>query len=243
MTDFNVTHFYLDDTLEEETEDIQYYGDIKDKPETEQKLFELQDKWITTKDPKVWSEMYLEVSNYMRSLILKKLKNKVFLEKEVIDDKNNRAVIKFMSQFLTNPNFKIGASFAGMMKYPVLEVLYGKNEKVNLDSLERVLSDDNATTLGDTIHDEKFDELYSDDTLFKVTAKDIFKEVLYELDKTEVDSKTKALIHLYLILCIRGPKNRHSKRVFQNSLFPDYKKRKVLDLTLLEIYNRLKELG
>lgn len=238
MTDFNVAHFYINDTLENDSqEDIQYYGEIKDKPATEQKLFELQDKWLATKDSKVWSEMYMIISSYMRSLILKKLTNKIFLEKEEIDDKNNKAVIKFMSQYLTNPNFKIGASFAGMMKWQVLSVLYGKEEKIKYESLEKTLSDDSSTTLGDIIHNDE----YTNNAFLKTSAKDIFEEVIYELNKTKVDSKTKSLIYMYLILCLREPKNHHSKKIFQQNFFSDFKKRKILNLTLLEIYNRLKE--
>lgn len=241
MVDFNIQH-YLDFSDVEEKEMPEWYGKLEDKPETEQALFALQEKWLKTKDSNTWAEMYLLAQQYMGSLLKKRLTGTVYLEPEEIEDKTSQAVVKFMSKYLTNPKFEVGTSFAGMMKWPIVEVLYGK-ENLKVDSLDRILSKDANVTVGDLISDDGINAVApSPEDAVLDSPVDCIIQILKELEEMQsVANKTKIFIYLYLILTLRGPRNRHSKRVFQDNWLSDYRDKKVLDLTLLEIYNRLSQ--
>ena len=59
---------------------------LESKPISEQKAFAYQTKWLQTKDPKVWEEWTALMFSYTRSLVLKKLTRKKYLEPDEIDD-------------------------------------------------------------------------------------------------------------------------------------------------------------
>ena len=82
----------------------------------------------------------------------------------------------------------------------------------------------------------------SEEMLLKESPKDIIHEVLKELDE-EIghDSLLAFKVRLYLTIILRSPKTRHIKRLFLEHWAGDYKTEQVLESTVLEIYNRLRE--
>jgi len=100
----------------------------KPKPETEIKLGELQDRYLQSKDVEAYQELFSILYSYARSLILKKTKNKIFLPKDLVDNATLEACVKFMSQY-EKPDFRVDASFAGLLNLKILESLYGPKIK------------------------------------------------------------------------------------------------------------------
>lgn len=247
MIDFNIEH-YLDaeeKTDFEHTEDWhdQFYGDLKDKPETEQKLFEFQKKYRETRDPNVWSEMFELCYVYMRSLVLKRQKGKCFVEPEEISSKTATATLSFMSQYLKNPSFEVGASFAGMMSWKIVEALYGQeddkcwslNSPINTegDELLEVINEDNLIFQNNK---------HPDEFINKIDTKKIVDEVLDEADKViDYDPRMSMLMRVYILLYFRKPRSRHAKKFFISKLTKDNKEADFLERVILEIYNRIKE--
>lgn len=183
----------------------------------------------------------------MRSLILQRIKGKNFVEPEIIDEQTTSATLAFMSQYLTRPEFEVGASFAGMMKWKIIEVLYkGKNPKSNGGepiSLQYEINDDGKSTLEDLIPAN--DVVYSpEENALKRCPYDIIEEILNELDET-LDCKNsfyiKTIVRLYILLCLRHPKNRHAKKMFLDKWSKEYKIERLINYVILELRNRLLE--
>lgn len=247
MIDFDITH-YLEDDVEEDFEHTeewhdQFYGDLKDKPQTEQELFRLQNKYRATRDPKVWSEMFELCYVYMRSLVLKRCIGKCYLSPEEVSSKTATATLSFMSQYLKNPSFEVGASFAGMMQWKIVEALYGQeddkcwslNNPINKegDELMEVINEDNLIFKNEKHPDEFVD---------RIDTKQIVDEVLEEADKEiDYDPRLSMLMRVYVLLYFRKPRSRHAKKFFISKLTKDYKEADFLERVILEVYNRIKE--
>lgn len=110
------------------------------KPKTEVQLEELQNRWLLNGDKKAYEEMFEILVSYSRSLILKMTQGKKFLDGEYVFDQAVNATIKFFEQYEKNPDFRIDYSFGGVLRYKVIECLYGpkiqKNDAVlSLNSL------------------------------------------------------------------------------------------------------------
>ena len=86
---------------EEEIENFykNFVGDISEKPETEQQLFNLQKKYLTTRDMKYWNDMLLICFNYFKSCLLKTITGSKFIEHEKVLDASVHAAISFMTQY------------------------------------------------------------------------------------------------------------------------------------------------
>lgn len=102
----------------------------KPKPETEQKLSELQEEYLKERSIEAYQEMFSILHSYARSLILKKTKGKIFLSKDLVDNATLEASVRFMQQY-EKPDFSIDASFAGLLNLKILESLYGPKIKRN----------------------------------------------------------------------------------------------------------------
>ena len=99
----------------------------KQKPETEIRLSELQDIYLTTRDPEAWREMFDTMIKYARSLTLKVNRGKVYLDPEHVLAVATDSAIKIMERY-NQPNFRIEHSFGGLLRWKVLESLYGNWE-------------------------------------------------------------------------------------------------------------------
>lgn len=261
--------FYIEDYLDnnddnlEELDESQFYGEIEDKPETERTLFRLQNDYLTykTKDKEkaieVWKEMFLLIHNYAASLFKQRLKNKTFISPDEVEDKSTMAAINFMSQYIYRKNYKVGASFAGMLKFKVIEALYkSKNDERNV-SLNLNIKDTD-TELSDLINTDKFDsenlssaqasKKVIDDIIEKDSVMSIIRKMLKDVDKSLDDSiediyeeqYLSLIFRFFLLLQLKKSKKTDTKRNFLNQ-FENPKIVEFLELSFMELYNRLKE--
>lgn len=244
MIDFDIKHY-----LAEEKEVIKdphrfdnFYGTIDDKPPTEQKLMRMQDQYLNEgRDPKIWAEMFEICWVYMQSLIKKRQVGGRFIEKEDLDDKTTSATLAFMSQYLTRPEFEVGASFAGMMSFKIIEVMYKPSTDDKAISLSTEIDDDGKNTLGDLISAESEGWISPEEEVCKIDSTEIIDEVLKELDDVIDSFYLRTVVRAYILLSIKHPKNRHSKRLFLSKWAPDLKTEHLIEYTMLTIHNRLKE--
>lgn len=226
------------------------YDRSKPKPPTEVQLDGLQEKYLATREESVWQEMFLVCVPYAKSLILKKIKSKVFLEPEYVNECAVSVALRFLGQYKTNPTFKVDWSFAGMMNYKVLEVLYGHKDEDDHVSLNHYMSDDSKGELGDYLnrigyqnvlnpHEAKFYDPES--VAHQMDATQSVKDVLAELDIGIPDNyRLQVLARLRVLMMFRYPRSRHADSVFKKNFTTDFREECVLDRTLLEIRNRLK---
>ena len=246
MVNFKIEDYLTEEKINERQNfDGVFYGELEDKPSTEIMLFNLQNKYLSNGRPQeIWEEMFKICWSYMRSLILQRQRGKSFVEPELIDDQTTSATLAFMSQYLTRPEFEVGASFAGMMKWKIIEVLYKNSPKNGSPiSLQLEVSDDGKTTLEGLIAAEGI-EYSPEDLTVKRSSYEIIEEILNELDATiNVDNKyyIMLVVRLYILLCLKHPKNRHSKKMFLDKWAQDFKIKKLIDFVMLEIKNRLLE--
>ena len=217
----------------------------KQKPETEVLLEDLQTKFLETRDPQIWKEMFEIMIKYARSLTLKINKGKVYLEPEHVLGVATDAAIKIMERY-SDPDFKITHSFAGLLKWKVIESLYGGWEEEAHLSLNYVFQEDSSakTELGDlqskinvtSLTPELVTELKENDVEnFTFTLNNILKEY----DEACDSYRASLLGRTYLLLWLRKSKIRHAPTLFKKYVSLSPKEEEVLDLLLLEIRNRL----
>jgi len=219
----------------------------KKKPATEIKLGELQEQYLATRDDAVWQEMFDIMINYARSLVLKATKGKVFLDPDHVIGVATDAAIKIMRRY-EDPDFIIDRSFGGLLRWKVVESLYGDRQEETHLSLNHIVSEEggHVTELGDLQSSIGFHTTTgatSDEPILdKILADEmhaIVQSTLSEFD-TAVDSyRLSLLARLYILLFVRKSKIRHSLNIFRRHLQLSTKEEEVLDLLLLEIRNRL----
>ena len=116
------------------------WADIKTKPETEQECFKYQYDYFTADTAeergKAWTALFQVLLSYSKSLILQKLKRKTFLEPEEVYEKSLQATTAFLSCYIINYEFFVGASFAGYLNYKIIEVLYKPKDEDRTLSLD-----------------------------------------------------------------------------------------------------------
>ncbi len=234
----------------------------KQKPETEIKLAELQEIYLTTHDPAAWREMFEIMIKYARSLTLKVNKGKVYLDPEHVLAVATDSAIKIMSRYsqIVDPakpidldappvvpsTFRIEHSFGGLLRWKVLESLYGNWEEEAHLSLNAIIGDDsgNKTELGDLqdkMHLQTLGPQFTvemDETKLEDLRKNI-KAILIEFDIAVDSYRVSLAARLYLLLTLRKSKIRQSANLFKQFIQLTPKEEQVLDLLLLEIRNRL----
>lgn len=97
------------------------------KPATEVLLSDLQAEYLKDRNQVAYQKMFEELVVYCRSLVLKTIKGKIFLNPDYVQEVALEATMRLMVQY-QKPEFTIGASFAGYLQFKILEVLY--NTKV-----------------------------------------------------------------------------------------------------------------
>lgn len=233
----------------------------KAKPETEIRLSELQEIYLATHDPEAWKEMFDTMIKYARSLTLKVNKGKVYLDPEHVLAVATDSAIKIMSRYdhldstkkvdpsapPTEPsNFRIEHSFGGLLRWKVLESLYGNWEEESHLSLNAIVGDDssNKTELGDLQDKMNLRSLGSQFTvemdeskLEDLTAS--IRGILSEFDAAVNSYHLSLAARLYLLLTLRKSKIRQSTNLFKQYIKLEPKEEQALDLLLLEIRNRL----
>lgn len=222
----------------------------KPKPQTEVMLSELQDKWFETKDDIYRKKMFEELVPYAKSLCLKLTRGKAFLEPPKVWGIAVDSAASFMDYYQKNPDFKCSFSFAGLLKFKVLENLYGgRPSNPNFDqdrfaSLNTLIGD-GGTEFGDLmvklgieglwtpiIHDIKIKDSYIKQEIFKI---------LEEFD-TIASMRLSFLSRLYLMLIFDSnnvKKQNDIKRDFIHRTELSFHEAEALDLLVLEVRNRL----
>lgn len=189
---------------------------LESKPVSEQKAFAYQTKWLQTKDPKVWEEWTALMFSYTRSLVLKKLTRKKYLEPDEIDDITADAVFNFMAQYLkptkTGGQFEVGASFAGMVNFKILEALYRGKDDSHILSLDAAITDENKT-LADFAKPLQVES--NNESFLDYDLTDIVEDLLDEIDeKYSNDVYFASVLKLYVNLILKCPKQAATKNKF-----------------------------
>lgn len=219
------------------------------KPETEQKLYDLQEKYLENRDVTTYQEMFSLLYPYARSLILKKTTGKIYLSKDIVDNATMESCVKFMEGYL-RPDFKIESSFAGLLNLKVLEALYSPKQRrsESMVSLNAIISTsaDSDMELHELSDKLNFVPLFrpdaANDTLDPVEYlfnkdEDAIKSVMTVFDNlyASLGLKDYLIVSLGILHFLRKNKNYDKYR----SYYMNNSNRKVLDLSLLEIRDRL----
>lgn len=228
-----------------------FTGDIESKPEVEQKLFLMQDSYYTEKDEgrkrEIWSNMFMVVQKYSRSLVLKKIKGgRRYVEPSEIDDYATQTALSFMVQYVQRPGFWVGASFAGMINPKVLETLYKYCDDDQNYSLNGALGD-SSLELKDfkeqlrlkPIHNKeevKGPDAFIGKTSLKETLYPLLREFYSETDDDLLRFKMLA----YAQILLRRPKNKHVKPMFFRHVAKTKKEYDLFHLFEYELRKRLK---
>ena len=221
----------------------------KPKPETEVKLAELQDKYLTDRDIVSYQLMFSVILPYARSLILKKTTGKIFLPPDLVDSAALEATVKFMSQY-EKPDFRIDTSFAGLLGFKVLEAMYGP----------KIIAADQICSLNEHIESDKskntefgeMSEAFNFTYLFRPDSAQIGEDPINYLFNREGDAIDSVMtvirdlyksvdLHTYFVVAIainQFIRKRKTLEKFKEDFLND-KQREILDISLLEIRNRL----
>ena len=192
-----------------------------------------------------WGKMFKILFEYIQSCVKQRLKNKKFIEPSEIEDKAATITCAFMQQYSYRPDFKVGASFAGMFKWKIVEVLYSKSniEEDHCISLNALIGD-SKTQIQDTGNMSNFmyngkDSWDPNSSFTEKTANDVIDEILEELDEViGGDSLLAFKARLYLLIFLKKPKTRHIKRMFKERWAEDHKTEQVIEAAILELYRR-----
>jgi hypothetical protein len=96
---------------------------LDSKPPTERDCFKYQLEFYQEKGhSRALEKLFLILVPYARSLILKFKKYRNFFSKEDLKDMSHEVALRVIEQFLKRPGFVIEASFAGYIKWKILEV-------------------------------------------------------------------------------------------------------------------------
>jgi hypothetical protein len=231
---------------------MEWEGELKDKPEIEQRLYKLQADWYSSTDDAVrqaaWIEMFNSVQLYARSMVLQKMKNKKFLSPDIIDDYATESALRFMSQYLYRRNFKCGTSFGKMINYKVLEAVYGNKEDDKTVSLNQETDDSSdldLLSMSEKIGISQFMSKSEEDPSMmatKASFEDLVDEVFRELDLEIDDDLIRLKSRMFMNLVFKKPKNRHVKSQFIKNCCFSKKEIDVINLLELEVKTRLKKL-
>jgi hypothetical protein len=226
---------------------------FKQRPETEEKLFGLQEDYLKNRNVHVYQKIFSEILPYARSLVLKKTKGKIYLPPETVDSAALEATVKFMSQY-EKEDFKVDKSFAGMLNYKVLESMYGPKILAadRIASLNEHLENGKSkeTEFGDMAESFKFTYMFRPDN---DNISDDPANYLFNRDEDAIESVMTVVKDLYVsvslhyfFLVTMGILHNLSKSKTYESyrlLFLDDKARETLDIAMLEIYKRLKNVA
>lgn len=221
-----------------------------DKPKTELELDELQKKWLEEKDEQAYKKMFEILVNYARSIILKMTRGKKFLSPDYVFNTSVDAVIKFFEQYQKNPQFKVDYSFAGTLRYKVLECLYGPKiqKQDTIGSINSYINSEGDIDELESLQ-EKLDmrpywssELDTNDPIYKIyhteetTIATIFS-VINDILKTSIEPRELLLLMLALLHTFRKSKNIDNFKME----YLDNKLSDIYEMALLEIRDRLAE--
>ena len=216
--------------------------------ETELRLQELQEKFL---DPNGCSkadkdEFFLVMRMYARSITLQMIKSKgLVLPPERVDEVCTDATLAILKQY-QKVGWKIEASFAGALRWKVIESLYGPKNEESHYSLNTTFSDDtDSKEMLDLVSSSSLpwsNDSYCDDpeetTINQYSA--VVEEVNRLLDEAYeiLDYRLYVRFLPWLLLNIRKTRARNVMQTF-TSCFLTSREESAFELLLLELRNRL----
>ena len=216
--------------------------------ETELRLQELQEKFL---DPNGCSkadkdEFFLVMRMYARSITLQMIKSKgLVLPPERVDEVCTDATLAILKQY-QKVGWKIEASFAGALRWKVIESLYGPKNEESHYSLNTTFSDDtDSKEMLDLVSSSSLpwsNDSYCDDpeeTTFNQYSA-VVEEVNRLLDEAYeiLDYRLYIRFLPWLLLNIRKTRARNVMQTF-TSCFLTSREESAFELLLLELRNRL----
>ena len=216
----------------------------KPKPETEVKLDELQLRYLANKqDQTVFEEYFLLLKSYARSICLKEIKSKIYLDPDRVEEVAVEATLKLLNQY-NKEGWKVWGSFFGAIRWKVVEALWQDAEEESAISMNLFVGD-STRELGDILEKIGAQNLWKvdgenpQDTFFRAADVSIseIKKVLAEAREV-LDARQYLLFCSYLLLRLRRPKTRLVIPSFVE-LFLTNKEEEAFELLLLEIRNRI----
>jgi len=224
----------------------------KEKPPTEVTLSALQEKWRINNDMKAYQEMFQIIVQYSRSIILKMTRGKKFLNPDFVFNKAIDVTIKFFEQYETNPKYWVDFSFAGLLRYKVLECLYGPKEKKIDDilSLNSYCSDElggdkEMETMQSFLHmkpawgstldieDPVYKMYYTEEATIATVL-----SVIHDMYNTDFSNRD---IMVLLVAFIQTFRKTKTLPLFMEKFFTTTEIKEAYELAMLEIRNRLME--
>lgn len=224
-------------------------------PETEQKLRQLQDRYVAedcTKQER--DEFFMLLRSYARSIALKNIKSKnVYLSPERVDEVCTDSTLALLKQY-SKPGWRVEASFAGALQWKVREALYkpAKEEQASRISLNKTFSEDsNSRELLDQISSSRnptsgnaFDIEEADNPIDSLisSVNTAMGEINEVIDEAYEFLPYRLYIRFlpWLLLKIRRPHTRNSAKTF-SSFFLGSRDEDAFEILLLEIRNRIKD--
>ena len=216
--------------------------------ETELRLQELQEKFL---DPNGCSkadkdEFFLVMRMYARSITLQMIKSKgLVLPPERVDEVCTDATLAILKQY-QKVGWKIEASFAGALRWKVIESLYGPKNEESHYSLNTTFSNDtDSKEMLDLVSSSSLpwsNDSYCDDpeeTTFNQYSA-VVEEVNRLLDEAYeiLDYRLYVRFLPWLLLNIRKTRARNVMQTF-TSCFLTSREESAFELLLLELRNRL----
>jgi len=225
---------------------------VKNK-ETEQMLSVLQEKYLVERDEQTFKDIFEILYPYARSKVLKTTAGKKYLPPDLVSSYAIDATIEFLSQY-DKPTFKVDLSFGGLLGLKVLEVMYGpKIQRADkIGSLNEHIENGSAriTEFGDLQESLGFSYLWSSksDDLCSDPSEYMFREntdVVHSLMSTFRDLFKVVNIKQFIHICIGVIHFIEKKRGYERfrERILDTDERKLLDITLLELLQRLRALN
>lgn len=215
-------------------------------PETEIKLAALQELYVTKDCPLPIKHRYFNIMKvYARSLLLKEMKRKgIILPPERVEELTVDSTLLLLNQY-RKEGWKVSASFAGALRWKVVEALYGDSKEEMNYSLNRVFSDDsNAKEALDLVRtsDSPWYKGVKDDPADEVI--DSTNAAVEEIDNLIEQAYDILPYHIYmkfltwLLLRIRKPRTKNIMNSY-HKLFLNNKEEEAFDILLLEMRNRI----
>lgn len=215
-------------------------------PETEIILTALQELYLKPDCSKAIRDRYfMLMRSYARSILLKEIKRKgIVFPPEKVEELATDSTLLLMNQY-TKEGWKISASFAGALRWKVVESLYGDSKDEMNYSLNRTFSEDsNAKEMLDLMSN-------SNTPWYNHISQDPAEEVA-EKENTAIEEVRTLIAQAYdilpykvylkflpwLLLKLRKPRIRNVMMQF-NRIFLNSKEEEAFDLLLLEMRNRI----
>lgn len=222
------------------------YAKYTPPPETEIKLNALQDLFLDPEcDIEIKNRYFLTMKYYSRSLLLKEMKRKgIILPPEKVEELSIDATLLLMRQY-DKEGWKIGASFAGALRWKVVEALYGASKEETNFSLNHNFTDDSdSKEILDlmSINNTPWYKSISDDPADEIINK---HNAAVDEIRTLIDQAYQILPYRlflrflpWLLLKLRRSRTKNIMNTF-SKLFLSSKEEEAFEILLLEMRNRI----